>query len=37
MIFYMLYCIQWGDKKSTHAILQFNPNTLGVKGRKYKL
>ena len=36
MIFYMLNYIQWGDKKSNHAILQFNPNTLGVKWRSYK-
>ena len=24
MFFYMLYCIQWGDKKSIHAILQLD-------------
>ena len=37
MFFYMLYCIQWGDKKSIHAILQLDLNTLEVKGRNYKL
>ena len=37
MIFYVLNYIQWGDKKSTHAILQFNLNTLEVKWRNYKL
>ena len=37
MIFYVLQLNQWGDKKSIHAILQFNLNTLEVKGRNYKL
>ena len=35
IIFYVLYCIQWGDKKSTQEILQLDLNTLEVKGRKY--
>ena len=37
MFFYMLYCIQWGDKKSTQEILQFNLNALEVKRCNYKL
>ena len=37
MIFYMLNYIQWGDKKSTQEILQFNLNTLEVKRCNYKL
>ena len=37
MIFYVLQLNQWSDKKSIHAILQLDLNTLEVKGRKYKL
>lgn len=36
-VFYVLNYIQWVDKKSHHAILQLDLNTLEAKGRKYKL
>lgn len=37
MIFYVLNYTQWGDKKSTYAILQFDLNALEVKRCNYKL